>query len=455
MSRAIGVVRVSRVNGREGDSFASPVVQRERIETACTHDGLELLDVLDELDVSGGLPLAKRPGLLSAVEAIEAGRASTLMVGYFDRLARSLSTQHEVCERVEAAGGQVIAVDVGRVGGNATRKLQANILGSMSEWVRNNTKEKSEEAQALAVERGVIPWPNIPPGLRLCEDGTVEPDTEPFVSVVKSKRTMTRVEVVQRAFEMRAEEATVKEVRLYLKAHGVERTWHGCQAMLKSRLFLGELVFGKLLNETACVPIVDRAVWSKAQRTEIRGPKAKSNRLLARQGVLRCGTCGGRMVVGTQTQNGRKYGFYRCSPLGDCERRAAIGAEIVEAVVVEHVRAALADVEGQASAEQNARDAERDLARAQEKLDGAILSLADLMAEPAAVETLTALREARDAAQKRVDRIGGGPTLTVSTDDWDSLSLDARRRLVKLVVETATVAPGKGADRITVQLLGQ
>jgi DNA invertase Pin-like site-specific DNA recombinase len=75
MQRAIGIVRVSQTKGREGESFASPAEQRERIEAACDRDGLRLLRVYDELDVSGGTPLAQRTGLRSAVEAIEAGEA--------------------------------------------------------------------------------------------------------------------------------------------------------------------------------------------------------------------------------------------------------------------------------------------------------------------------------------------------------------------------------------------
>ena len=36
-----------------------------------------------------------------------------LIVGYFDRLVRSLRVQGEVVSRVEAAGGEVLAVDYG------------------------------------------------------------------------------------------------------------------------------------------------------------------------------------------------------------------------------------------------------------------------------------------------------------------------------------------------------
>jgi hypothetical protein len=61
--RAIGIVRVSQVNGREGESFASPSEQRERIRAACDRDNLRIIETIDELDVSGGTPLEKRSAL--------------------------------------------------------------------------------------------------------------------------------------------------------------------------------------------------------------------------------------------------------------------------------------------------------------------------------------------------------------------------------------------------------
>ena len=71
--------------------------------------------MLEELDVSGGAPLARRPGLRRAVEMVEAGEADVVVVAYFDRLVRSLTVQAEVVERVEQAGGAILAVDVGEV----------------------------------------------------------------------------------------------------------------------------------------------------------------------------------------------------------------------------------------------------------------------------------------------------------------------------------------------------
>jgi DNA invertase Pin-like site-specific DNA recombinase len=87
--RAIGIVRVSQIGGRDGESFASPAEQRDRIQAACERDGLNLIDVLEELDVSGGKPLEQRPGLGRAVGHIESGDADVIVAAYFDRLVRS------------------------------------------------------------------------------------------------------------------------------------------------------------------------------------------------------------------------------------------------------------------------------------------------------------------------------------------------------------------------------
>jgi DNA invertase Pin-like site-specific DNA recombinase len=96
--RAVGIVRVSKVRGREGESFASPAEQRSTIEAACKSDGLILIEVHEEMDVSGGAALDQRAGLQAAVEAIEAGRADVVVAAYFDRLFRSVKTQAEVLE---------------------------------------------------------------------------------------------------------------------------------------------------------------------------------------------------------------------------------------------------------------------------------------------------------------------------------------------------------------------
>lgn len=444
---------MSQVGGREGDSFASPGEQRDRIIAACKRDGLTLVKsfgedgIVAELDVSGGRPLAERPGLSLAVDAVETGRAHVIVAAYFDRLVRSLRVQDELVSRVERAGGQVLAVDVGRVtNGSAGQWLSGTMLGAVSEYQRRTAAERSAEAQARAVARGVAPWPNVPPGYERDEDGRLRPDPE-------------LAPVVRDAFRQRAAGAPLAEIRRYLAGHGIKRSYHGVQAMFGSRVVLGEIHFGDLVNLRAHPPIVERDVWHAAQSVRVpRGRRAKSERLLARLGVLRCASCGGRMVVGTQTQNGRSYPFYRCGHVrDDCSGRVTISAALVEEIVVDCVREALADMEGRASAERNVLDAEQALERAQADLDAAIRTLAGFEAEDAARERLAELRDVRDAARERVRGLGSTRSvISVSAAaDWERLSLEARRALIKAVVERVTVAPGRGRERIAVELVGQ
>lgn len=432
-------MRVSRVAGREGESFASPAEQRERIASACERDGLELVETIDELEVSGGTPLDRRPGLSRAVEAVEAGRADVVMVAYFDRLVRSLAVQGEVVGRVERAGGQVLALDVGQISeATASQWITSTFLGAVAEYGRRAARERAGEAQARAVGRGVAPWPQIPPGYRRRADGILEPDR--------------LAPIVAEAFALRAGGATIKEIRAFLGSRGIERSYHGVQAMLGSRVYLGEIHFGDLRNRTAHEPIVDRETW-EACRSDSRGPRAHSDRLLARLGVLRCGTCGARMVVGAQTSAGRRYGFYRCPPVGDCPRRVTISAEIVEALVRDAVKDALGDVEGRASAEANARRIQATAEDAQQRLDAAIRAFAELGDEPVAIERLRELRAARDQAAERAEHLGGPRLLTVTVEDWGRLTLAERRALIGAVVERVDVDPGRGPGRVRIRLV--
>jgi DNA invertase Pin-like site-specific DNA recombinase len=113
--RAVGIIRVSKVGGRDSERFVSPDDQRQRIKALCKREGFKLVDVFEEMDVSGGAPLERRKGLREAVELIEAHRADVIVAGYFDRLVRSLKVQGDVLERVEAAGGGVLSADFGKL----------------------------------------------------------------------------------------------------------------------------------------------------------------------------------------------------------------------------------------------------------------------------------------------------------------------------------------------------
>ena len=98
--------------------------------------------------------------------------------------------------------------------------------------------------------------------------------------------------VVVQAFKRRDRGASLVEIQAFLAENGIERALSGVAWMLRSRMYLGEVHFGELHNTQAHEAIVkDRGLFERvARRTVSRGRQAKSERLLARLGVLRCGT---------------------------------------------------------------------------------------------------------------------------------------------------------------------
>jgi DNA invertase Pin-like site-specific DNA recombinase len=447
--RAIGVTRVSVEGTRTEDRLYSYDTQADAIAASCEREGLELLWVGKERAVSGGADLANRPELSRAVEAVERGDADVVIAAYVDRFFRSLATQVQVIERVERAGGELLALDHGRLtNGTAAERLQANVMGAIAQFYREQGAEKSKSGQAAAVARGAIPWARVPLGYRRRDDGTLEPNPD-------------EVPLVREAFRMRAEGTSIMKIRAWLREHGVERSPRGVQQLLQSRVPLGEVAFGDMENLHACAPIIDRSLFERVQRMKIpRGPQPKSGRLLARLRVLRCGSCGsplGTMKLPRQ----RNYPVYRCGSHRDCPAHVTIAAEPTEEWIWDQVKARLADAEGRASADQNAQRAARERDEAQERLDRAVRSFgaAGLLDEPASVETLTELRADRDARQEALDQVPPAVGLDTIVRVDDDPPLAVRRDLVRAVVKAVHVAPSgpglpRGVGRLSIEFVG-
>jgi DNA invertase Pin-like site-specific DNA recombinase len=194
--RAIGIIRVSDAGGRKGESFTSPKTQRQSIEQECEREGLTLLDCFEEIDVSGGKALEDRPRLLEAVRMVEAGEADVIVAAYFDRLVRSLKTQTELLERVEAAGGKVRAVDAGDISaGTSGEWLDSTMRGMMAEYQRRQVIERVRPAMERMIARGVSAGASVPAGyLRpRAEDGSplpfvIDAETAPVIRQVFEAR---------------------------------------------------------------------------------------------------------------------------------------------------------------------------------------------------------------------------------------------------------------------------
>lgn len=443
--RAIGIVRVSRSSGRAGESFSSPRDQADRIRALAAREGWALtIPEPYEIDISGDALLSDRPQLSRAVVAVQTGEAEVIAGAHTERLWWNHETASQVIRLVEDANGEVWSADQGLLTArSAADEFSGTVRTAADRLARRQNREKTMAAIQRAIDRGVPPWPRVTPGYRKLEDSTYEPDPR-------------RARAVREAFELRAAGVTVREIREHLGARGIALTYPGVVNLLRSRVVLGEIHFGQFTpNLRAHKAIVPRDVWAAVQRTRVpAGRKAKSERLLARQGVLVCGTCSGRLVA--STADGDRYLIYRCQN-HDCARRVTISCHLADDAVVARVRARLVDLEGRASAAADARDAEAELERAQSELDAAIRTLSVVGDEPATVARLAELRDARDRARAETERLGGlAVALRINVvAHWDDLTLVEQRALIRANVRRAVVAPGRGAGRVDVQLFGE
>jgi hypothetical protein len=334
------------------------------------------------------------------------------------------------------------------------------MLGSVFQYFAEITGEKVTAAQARAVGRGVYPHPKVPVGYVRGENGVLAVEPAP-------------ASVVVQAFKRRDLGASLVEIQAWLAENGIERALSGVAWMLRSRMYLGEIHFGELHNTRAHEPIVkDRALFDRVQRRRVsRGRQAKSERLLARLGVLLCGTCGSRMVINSYT------GSYRCgdTSANRCRRRAAVKADRVEAMVLDAVRAysATADAPRRGSRRRQIREADEAIERASAALDDAIRQLGELglLGRPASQETLEKLTTTLDDAYTVRARLGDrGESDVIGPEDIDKLRepakrLAAWRRLITDTVESVTVAPAMTPDgrasrlwdprRIDIRFIGQ
>jgi hypothetical protein len=163
-------------------------------------------------------------------------------------------------------------------------------------------------------------------------------------------------------------------------------------------------------------------------------------------------------VVGTGNRS--RYPEYHC-PSYDCPRRVSIAAGVAETVVIEATRTYLEGVVGARSVKERVRAARIALVRAQEALDGAIRAFDGLDSEPAVIERLKELREARDRARERVARLewhAGDDVLLLLDRDWDRLTVADQQRCIRAAIKAARVTRAQAGqqprERVRIELYG-
>ena len=164
-TKAVGYVRVSTEEQNLG-----PDAQRAALAAWCDANGVELVAVFDDLGVSGGTAIDKRPGLLAAVDALTDNGAGVLLVMKRDRLARDIMVSAMAERLAERAGARVLATDGTGNGDGPEAQMMRGIIDVFAQYERALIRARTKSALAVKKSRGERTG-DIPFGSQLAADG--------------------------------------------------------------------------------------------------------------------------------------------------------------------------------------------------------------------------------------------------------------------------------------------
>jgi site-specific DNA recombinase len=431
-----GLVRVSHMGERQPgasnvhadrDQVAEVVAEAKRV-------GLRLRLLPPELDVSGGLPLEDRPSLREAVEGVENGQFGGIIVAYLSRLGRNVREQLDVWSRVEAAGGRIIVVRERIDTSTPSGRYVRTILAANDERELEEYTERFERLREWATAAGIWQCRQTPRGYR--KDAATRrlvPDD--------------RAEKTREAFLRRAAGET-----LSCLARDLGMTASGVRALLRNRVYVGELRVGAHVNARAHPPLVTEEEWLAAQRSQTARPARSNTPTALLAGLVRCASCG--HVMSPSGRGGRRvYVCHGDHSAGRCPRPSAVTQDMLDRHVEEIALGELGKLKATgARRNRNLASKRRALLIAERELAAYLDGVSAAGLAPAQyIEGARKRREAIDSAQQDLAQLlthraalpDGSPLAA-----WDRMNPRQRNRLLRSLLECVLVAPAGRGRRV-------
>ena len=328
----MGYGRVSRVGGRTGASFISPELQRDGMHRNAYGRGHILVDVIIDLDESGGN--MKRPGWFEVMERAKGGEVDGIIVPKLDRFSRNLKEALETIEELDELGIPLISVAEDFDPTTAMGRFVRDFVIRIAQLEREKHAEVFEDVRKKAVGRGVHIASRTPTGY------TRDPETRRLLLDDHSW------EAVREVFLRRADGASLRDCAAILNRLGIRGpydsphwTTSSIAKLLANRVYTGQARSGEHVLEDAHPAIVSPEEWEATQIVRPL-PASRSGAGPLLSGLLRCAGC--RYLMKPDKMKRRdgngKMGTYRCRgehAAGRCLARASTLAHVIEPYIVD------------------------------------------------------------------------------------------------------------------------
>ena len=424
-------IRVSKVGDRRGSkSFISPDVQRKTVKRLASVHKLTIGEIVEELDISGSKPIDERE-LGRLVRKVEEGASGGLLVWKLSRFSRSLLDGVTVADRIQRAGGRLVAEDF-----DSAAPMGKAMLGLLLGWAEEELDARRagwRTAQRRAAERGVFPSRTPLGYLRIEEEGEEkgrlipDPDTAPLVTEL---------------FKARAAGASLGSCATRVMEAVPGRGWSlaTMTQLFANPVYLGKIVHGDdIYVENAHAALIDERTWTLAQRSGTRTPRTGS---IAGKGVLLglicCAGCGNRLTQFASGPPDARIANYTC------RRRRASGVCPAPASAQVARVDALVEPEIEKRARAGALDFERmlvELYEAQTTYAAASRELeqfleAGLVSELGSDLYAREVSRRRDAVNAAADAYRDALDAEDAISELDQSSIEARREIARQVIES-------------------
>ena len=148
--------------------------QRLAIEGACDRLNLRLVDIVRDQQEDG--PNEEQPGLIRALERIESGEASCLIVSHLERLTGRTALLEIVLDRLDGGEARLVALDVGLDSATETGQLAMASPAAPAAPVVEPEPEEAPEADTAVISEPEPAAPEPEPAAPEPEPAAPEPE---------------------------------------------------------------------------------------------------------------------------------------------------------------------------------------------------------------------------------------------------------------------------------------
>lgn len=470
--RAVIYVRQSAYR-EESISLSS---QEHIARTYCEQHGYVVTDVFS--DGVSGRKWATRPGVVSALEAVETHKADVVVVWKWSRLSRNRMHWAIAADRIDKAGGRIESATEPIDTATAAGRFNRGVMLEMAQFESDRIGEQWTEVHQYRRRQGLPPTGGSRFGYLRDEQGNYHPDPETAPILVEMYRMYLSGKGAAHITRIINGRGILRAGKLwtYQAVLSVLDAGFGAGVLAKTRK-VGARAWDRDYAPGAHEPVIDAETWAAylAARRKRSGTKQPRARRYLLVGMLRCLDCGGSMSG--YTEGG--IPMYRCSRASQTYnpdiRRVHIRAFIVEQKVEEWLFTLADEINAEPAAHETRvaeldaaavferRSLERRLERAEQRIRTLTLRLADDTIPADVYKTATAeCRDEIDACNARLAELAPNPIARDAAKElphdlrelWPTLTIEQRSNILRTVLARAEVIPvGRGArkvDRVTI-----